>query len=104
MLSATLVMIRVPHPGGKFEQHDLESVVGYLDHQRVDTVIPITAKRRAAQGIPDTVKSVIRYTDVVSGYRLLYVEEEASVIARAKFRLDHGEDPLAPDYSGTNFA
>lgn len=93
MLRVTLLMTR----GSGGEEHR-EHSVSYIDPQKIDTITVCNSIKRSLQKIPDSARSVIRYIDVMRGYRLLYVEEKAEILARMRTRAMLGEDPDEPDY------
>lgn len=100
MIQVHLVLTRVPAASG-LEQHDLNRAGVYLDPRRIDTVTPIDAAARRHDHLPPTVNAVIRYDDNRTGFRLLYVAEEARAVSRARRREILGEDSDTMDWGSS---
>jgi hypothetical protein len=99
MIQVHLVLVRIPTPQG-LEQHNMDRAA-YLNPARIDTVTPIeTDEQRKQDHLPEHVHAVIRYDDARSGFRLMYVTNQAHEIARARRREVAGEDSDTPDWGG----
>jgi hypothetical protein len=97
MIQVRLLMTRVPRPDGVIEQHPMD-VIAHIDPLRIDTVTELLGARAQQDHAPRETRSVIRYDDRCTGYRLMYVADSASDIARARRRELRGEDSDGPDY------
>jgi len=97
MLPVRHVLSRVPMQNGQFTEM-VDSTNVFIDPAKVDTFTEISEARRKEQAIPGKANTIIRYVDHLSGYRLIFVEDTAQQLARAMWRLEHGEDPQTPDY------
>ena len=98
MIPVTFLMARVPQANGAFFEHRNHART-FLDSARVDTVTEVLPGQHKEHGLPEATRSIVRYVDSVTGYRLLFVAETADAVARLVFRDEHGEDPTQPDYA-----
>lgn len=104
MIQVHLLMVRIPVPQG-LQQEPMDVSGVYLNPARIDTVTPIdNDEARKQQHLPAGVRSVIRYDDNRSGYRLLYVAQTAYEIARSRRREIMGEDSDTPDFGAAQGA
>lgn len=97
MLPVDLVMVRVPESGNSFHE-TVDFTECWLDPHRVDTITQITQARRDSQAIPAKANAIIRYTDPVSGFRLIYVQNSGKDLARRLWRMSQGDDPSTVDF------
>lgn len=77
----------------------------YVDAGRIDSVTPLGPADFKdcgwTQEVQDRVRAVVRYHDVLTGYRYYWVSDDAKQVARARFRyLQNGEDPDSTDFGG----
>lgn len=98
MIPLKLIMVRVPIKDGVHEM--IDHTVICINPARVDTLTVISDGRRAAEKGPALAdaKTIVRYNDDVSGYRLFYVEDTVPEITRAMHRWRIGEDPNSLDF------
>mgnify|MGYP001183536968 CR=1 FL=1 len=103
MIPVHLLVTRVPLQDGTFSQH-LHDAECFISAQRIDTVSTVTDEGRKTDHLPDRVRSVLRYLDALSGYRLMYVAERADEISRMVMRSFRGDDPAGPDFPPNSYS
>jgi hypothetical protein len=100
MIQVRLLITRAPTENG-LEQHQHDTVA-WLSPSRIDTITAIeSAEMRKQQHLHPDVRAVIRYDDPRTGFRLLYVADDAADLVRRRRREMRGEDSDTPDWGGT---
>lgn len=93
MIKVNVLVIRVPSERGLDQTFYDE--VAYLQPYKIDTMTVVDGQHEKHH-VPQKARTLIRYMDVLKGYRLIYVAEPAEVLDRQVSRELRGEGP--PEY------